>query len=71
MSNNNQYQDHKGQRALFGVLKTAIQETQIWVRSGKRKSQGLIKTKAIRLISCLERVVIDSDAGKEIFVFKE
>ena len=41
-------------KSLFGVLRLAIQETQIQVTpkecSGKKKSQGLIKQKALRLL---------------------
>ena len=49
---NNQYRRYK-RTALFGVLGTAIRETQTQIKTsdlGKRKSQGLIKAKAKRLL---------------------
>ena len=52
LSNNNSYQGFKEQRALFRVLRTAIRETQIQVKSEVfwgRGHQGLRKTKVTRL----------------------
>ena len=50
LSNNNQYQGCKVQRALFGVLRIAIRETQIQVKqkesSGEEKE---LEAKASRL----------------------
>ena len=44
LSNNNQYQGYKEQRALFRVLGIGIWETQIWVKpkkcSGEEKGSG-------------------------------
>ena len=37
---------------------------------GKRKSQGLIKVKATRLLSYVSRTRIDRETRKEIFVLK-
>lgn len=36
----------------------------------KRKSQGLLKTKATTLLKFLARIVIDSDARREISALK-
>lgn len=62
---NNQSRGCKEQRALFGVLRIAIWQTQIWVKlkefSEKRKSLALIKAKIMRLYA---------DTRKAIFVLK-
>lgn len=55
------------------MLGTAIQETQIQTKPeresvpGKRKTQGLVKAKAARLLSGLAGVTIDSGTEGNIF----
>ena len=52
-----------------------MMETEIWVNlrsaPGKRKSQGLVNIQATRVLNCLARIVIDSEASQAIFVLTE
>ena len=72
LSDHNQYQGCKEQRALFRVLRIAIQETKIRVKPkeecsvGKKKSRGLINARAT---GC-SRIMTDTDTRKDPPILK-
>ena len=63
MSNNNQYWDYKGQRALSKSLKNCNSGNTDLGKTREEMCQGLIKTKAIRFISYLVGAGIAYDLG--------